>query len=62
MPQGLVRVIEVAVMVAMAVVSVVVMTEVILRYTLGEDPGRDRGAVAVPDGLDRVPGLCLVNA
>src|SRR5260370_12403246 len=36
MPQGLVRVIEVAVMVAMAVVSVVVMVEVILRYTLGE--------------------------
>src|SRR5258706_7165544 len=36
MPQGLVRVIEVAVMVAMAVVSVVVMTEVILRYALGE--------------------------
>ena len=36
MPRSLVRVIEVAVMVAMAVVSIVVMTEVILRYTVGE--------------------------
>jgi TRAP-type C4-dicarboxylate transport system permease small subunit len=36
MPRSLVRVIEVAVMAAMAVVSVVIMTEVILRYTLGE--------------------------
>jgi len=36
MPHSLVRVIEVAVVAAMAVVSVVVMTEVILRYTLGE--------------------------
>jgi TRAP-type transport system small permease protein len=36
MPLSLVRAIEVAVMAAMAVVSVVVMAEVILRYTLGE--------------------------
>lgn len=36
MPRSLVRAIEVAVMAAMAVVSVVVMVEVILRYTLGE--------------------------
>ena len=36
MPRTLVRAIEVAVMAAMAVVSVVVMVEVILRYTLGE--------------------------
>jgi TRAP-type transport system small permease protein len=36
MPRSLVRAIEVAVMAAMAVVSVVVMAEVILRYTLGE--------------------------
>jgi TRAP-type C4-dicarboxylate transport system permease small subunit len=36
MPRSLVRVIEMAVMAAMAVVSVVVMAEVILRYTLGE--------------------------
>jgi TRAP-type C4-dicarboxylate transport system permease small subunit len=36
MPRSLVRVIEVAVMTAMAVVSVLVMVEVILRYTLGE--------------------------
>jgi TRAP-type transport system small permease protein len=36
MPRSLVRVIEVAVLAAMAVVSVVVMTEVILRYTMGE--------------------------
>ena len=36
MPHSLVRVIEVAVMAAMAVVSVLVMVEVILRYTLGE--------------------------
>jgi len=36
MPQSLVRAIEVAVLAAMAVVSVVVMVEVILRYTLGE--------------------------
>ena len=36
MPLSLVRAIEVAVMAAMAVVSVVVMAEEILRYTLGE--------------------------
>ncbi len=36
MPRSLVRSIEVAVLAAMAVVSVLVMTEVILRYTLGE--------------------------
>ncbi len=36
MPRSLVRTIEVAVMAAMAVVSVVVIVEVILRYTLGE--------------------------
>jgi TRAP-type C4-dicarboxylate transport system permease small subunit len=36
MPHSLVRAIEMAVMAAMAVVSVVVMAEVILRYTLGE--------------------------
>jgi TRAP-type C4-dicarboxylate transport system permease small subunit len=36
MPRSLVRVIEMAVVAAMAVVSVVVMAEVILRYTLGE--------------------------
>jgi len=36
MPRSLVRAIEVAVMAAMAVVSVVVMVEVILRYALGE--------------------------
>jgi TRAP-type C4-dicarboxylate transport system permease small subunit len=36
MPRSLVRVIEVAVLAAMTVVSAVVMTEVILRYTLGE--------------------------
>ena len=36
MPRSLVRAIEVAVMAAMAVVSGVVMVEVILRYTLGE--------------------------
>lgn len=36
MPRSLVRTIEVAVMAAMAVVSAVVIAEVILRYTLGE--------------------------
>jgi TRAP-type transport system small permease protein len=36
MPRSLVHAIEVAVMAAMAVVSAVVMVEVILRYTLGE--------------------------
>jgi TRAP-type transport system small permease protein len=36
MPRSLVRAIEVAVMAAMAVVSAVVMVEVILRYTMGE--------------------------
>ena len=36
MPRSLVRAIEVAVMAAMGVVSVVVVVEVILRYTLGE--------------------------
>lgn len=36
MPRSLVRVLEVAVMATMAVVSVLVMVEVILRYTLGE--------------------------
>jgi TRAP-type C4-dicarboxylate transport system permease small subunit len=36
MPRSLVQAIEVAVVVAMAVVSVVVIAEVLLRYTLGE--------------------------
>ena len=36
MPRSLVRAIEVAVLAAMGVVSVVVIVEVILRYTLGE--------------------------
>ena len=36
MPRSLVRAIEVAVLAAMGVVSVVVVVEVILRYTLGE--------------------------
>lgn len=36
MPRSLVRAIEVAVMAAMGVVSVVVIVEVILRYTVGE--------------------------